>query len=109
MTAGAKDQYITFERKTRVSNNAGGAEATWSTLVVAWAKVIAKAGQESLSEGRTNATFVNLFTVWQSDCAAVVEADRIVWNSETWNIRGIRREGARRIELVIEAERGVAS
>ena len=34
----------------------------------------------------------------------VKEADRIVWNGENYNIRGIRREGEQRLYLLIDAE-----
>ena len=108
--AGAKDQPITLQRKTRTPDGGGGFIDDWADFATTpdvWANVIAKAGREGLDEGRTNATFTVLFTIYnRSD---VTELDRIVWQGVTYNIRGIRREGEQALDLVIEAERGVAS
>lgn len=104
----AKDQSIAIWRNTQIANNAGGYVDNWASLITIWAEVYPKAGQESLAQGRTNATFVNLFKIWRDDCPSLTEKDRIRWNGENWNIRGIRRAGERQLELVIEAERGVA-
>ena len=101
------DQMITFQRKTRVADGMGGYTETWADVYSVWAAVKAKAGREGRDEGRTNATFVTTFTVYTM--ADLSELDRIVWNSERYNIRGILRQGERPLTTVIEAERGVAS
>ena len=107
MTAGNLDQFITIERKTRTANLSGGFVETWSTWKQVWAGVKAKAGRESIEDGRTNATFVFVFTVYT--LADLSELDRIVWNGERYNIRGMLRAGARALHTKFEAERGVAS
>jgi len=107
--AGAMDQPITFQRKAATSDGGGGETYTWADFdddATVWANVKAKAGRESVDEGRVNATFTVLFTIYhRSD---VLVTDRIVWNSTDYNIRGIRDEGGRALRLVIECERGVA-
>jgi len=107
--AGAMDQSITFQRQAATSDGGGGETYTWadfSTDATVWANIKAKSGRESVDEGRVNATFTVLFTVYhRSD---VLVTDRIVWNGTNYNIRGIRDEGGRELRLVIESERGVA-
>ena len=106
---GAKDQQITLQRCAETPDGAGGVTRTWgnfSTDAVVWAAVRAKAGREGMDEGRMAATFVTLFTIYNRD--DVSELDRIKWNGENYNIRSLRREGGRKLDLVIEAERGVA-
>ena len=107
MTAGAMDQFITIERRTRAADGMGGFTETWATYKQVWANAKAKGGRESLDEGRTNAVFVVVFTIY--NIADLSEVDRIIWNGERYNIRGILREGTRAQHVKIEAERGVAS
>jgi SPP1 family predicted phage head-tail adaptor len=107
MTAGKLDQPITIERRTSTKSVSGGFIDTWSTWATVWAGVQAKAGREGLDEGRTNATFVVVFTIYT--LSGLMESDRIIWGGVPYNIRGIRREGEQPLEVKIEAERGVAS
>jgi SPP1 family predicted phage head-tail adaptor len=105
-TAGRMDQEVAIQRMTRTSDGAGGYTETWATLSTVWAHVGPKAGREHLADGRINASYVNVFTLYYQD--GLQEADRIVWGGENWNIRGIRRAGGRELTMQIEAERGVA-
>lgn len=104
------DQRITLQSQTRTADGHGGfvtGFADYSTNPNVWAHVRAKAGREATAEGRMTASFTVLFTIYnRSD---IDPRDRILWNGEAYNIRGLRREGGRRLMLVIEAERGVAS
>lgn len=107
---GGMDQRITLQRIVRTPDGAGGELDSWQDYRLnpcVWAKVIAKAGREGISDGRMVASFVVLFEIWNRQ--DIDERDRIVWNGVTYNIRGLRQEGGRRPTLVIEAERGVAS
>lgn len=109
MSAGAKDQQITLQRATATADGIGGTTQAWANLATdatVWAAVRAKAGREAMGEGRMAATFVTLFTIYNR--ADLSELDRIAWNGEVYNIRSLRREGGRNLDLVIEAERGVA-
>jgi SPP1 family predicted phage head-tail adaptor len=109
-TVGAMDQRITLQRFAAASDGYGGQLQTWAdyaTNPTVWANVIAKAGREGMTEDRMTATFVVLFTIWNR--RDIDLRDRIVWQGVTYNIRGIRDEGARAQRIVIEAERGVAS
>lgn len=108
MTAGRMDQPITIERKTRVADGMGGFTETWVPDVhFIWAAAKAKTGREGRDEGRTNATFVVTFTIYT--LADLSELDRVIWNGERYNIRGLLRQGDRVLTTAFEAERGVAS
>lgn len=107
---GKMDQRITLQRATETPDGVGGTVRGWSNLAVnacPWAAVTAKAGRESMLEGRTAATYIVLFTIYNRHDLS--ELDRILWNGEAYNIRNLRREGSRKLHLVIEAERGVAN
>lgn len=108
MNSGRMDQRITLQRQIETGDGAGGTKVAWVNFgkdACPWANVIAKAGKESMDEGRITASFVVLFKIYnRSD---VSERDRIVWDGVIYNIRGIRFEGARALYLTIEAERGV--
>jgi len=109
--AGAMDQPISIERKTSVSDGAGGSLDTWAAIAngQVWAAVrAAKATSfdETLDNGRINAGYKVSFTIYT--IADLTEVDRIVWNGETYNIRGILRSG-NPLTVQVDAERGVAS
>jgi SPP1 family predicted phage head-tail adaptor len=107
---GRMDQRITLQRATETPDGFGGTVRGWANLTAnpsPWAAVVAKAGRESMAEGRRSATYIVLFTIYNRNDLS--EIDRILWNGEAYNIRNIRREGGRKLHLVIEAERGVAN
>jgi len=106
---GAMDQRITLQRIARTADGAGGITEAWSDFAdcpVIWANVIAKAGNETMIDGRMTATFTVLFTIHNR--RDIEPRDRIIWQGVAYNIRGIRDMGGRELRLVIEAERGVA-
>jgi len=102
---GRMDQRITLQRATATPDGAGGVTQAWGDLATVWAAVEARTARESLSDGRVTAAYVARFTIYNRD---VQETDRIIWNGETYNIRGVMRRGARELRLVIDAERGTA-
>jgi SPP1 family predicted phage head-tail adaptor len=110
MQPGRMDQRITLQRLARTPDGFGGTTEAWADYPAnpkVWAKVMAKAGRENISDGRMAANFTVLFEIYnRSD---LDPRDRIVWQDVVYNIRGVRQEGGQRLTLVIEAERGVAS
>jgi len=100
------DQPIQIQRKVVTSDGAGGQSETWATVYSVWAAVRAKSAREGLDQGRMNATYVVAFTIYT--IADLTEADRILWNDETYNIRGILRSGSPQT-VQVEGERGVAT
>jgi SPP1 family predicted phage head-tail adaptor len=107
MQSGKLNCPITIERFTSVSDMMGGQTDTWATWKSVWAQVTPKAGRESLDEGRANATFVVVFTIYR--LPGLIDADRIVWQGVPYNIRGILDTGETDLQMKVEAERGVAS
>lgn len=107
---GRMDQRITLQRLARTADGYGGFTDAWADYATnpqVWAAVTAKAGRESMVDGRMAAQFTVLFEIYNR--TDIDPRDRIVWQGVTYNIRGIRDEGGRALRLVIEAERGVAS
>ena len=107
---GKLGQRITLQRQVETPDGGGGLVRIWANVphnACPWADVKAKAGREGLDEGRMNATYVVVFTIYNR--TDLSEKDRIVWNGENYNIRGILRMGDRKLYLQIEAERGAAN
>jgi SPP1 family predicted phage head-tail adaptor len=103
------DQLITFQRRVETADGAGGVTRTWANVAVyptVWAYVGPKSGREAMNEGRIEASYVVVFTVYNR--ADVDETCRILWNGVAYNIRGIQRASTAELMLRIEAERGVA-
>ena len=101
---GAMDQRITLEERVEMDDGAGGRVTRWQPVACdpcVWAAVKSKAVGESMMEGRINATFVVMFTIWNRDDLS--ELNRIIWNDEAYNIRGLHRLGGRPLHLTIDA------
>ena len=105
--SGELDQLVTFERATATADTGGGTTRVWANLASnprSWAAVKSLRVSEKIDNGRMNATYLVEFRIrWRSD---LTEADRIVWQSERYAIKGIRRGGFRNQFTLIEAERG---
>ena len=105
MRTGRMDQAITIERRTEVSDGTGGVSRSWTPLAEVWAAVKPRVGRESMSEGRIAAAYSVTFTIYNRD---IEERDRIVWNGEYYNVRGVMRAGERELYLDVDAERGAS-
>lgn len=107
---GKLDQRIAFQAATLAADGLGGRTKTWAAVPSVpnvWAHVRALGGGEGMAEGQQQARTRYLFTV--RNRSDISEGNRIVWQSENYNIRRIEREGGRKLYLVIEAERNVAN
>lgn len=110
MKAGALDQRITFQTYTFTPDGGGGqtrALGNVASTPTVWAGVKAVRGSEVYREDRTAAIGSYLFTVRYRD--DINEGDVVIWRSETYNIRNVKRSSGRKLYSVIEAERGVAT
>jgi len=106
---GALDQRVTLQVTTATADGIGGVSRAWSNLSTTptvWASVRAKGGGETMVADQQTATQLFLFTI--RNRADVTEMNRLVWQSEPYNIRRVERQGPRPMYLTIEAERGVA-
>jgi len=108
MRAGRKSQPITIDRMTTERSPSGGFTEVWAQWGNGvWAEVKAKGGREGMDEGRPNAVFTVVFTIY--NLPGLLESDRIMWGGVPYNIGGILREGESPLDLKVEAERGVPS
>lgn len=106
---GNRDQRITLQAFTRTADGVGGYTSAWANIAqnpTVWASVRPASAREALASDRVGASSLYVFTIRNRD--DLNEADRIVWRSENYNVRSIRRRGGREMYLEIEAERGVA-
>lgn len=107
---GKLDQRVTFQSRNSASDGMGGSSPQWANFAsvpTVWARVEPQGAGEAFQNDRTNATMRARVTIRYRD--DVSEGDRLLWLSEPYNIRGIMREGARPLYLVLECERGVPS
>lgn len=106
---GQLDQRVTLQEATETSDGGGGSIQAWanfSTDATVWAEVYPMSGNENENGGSINASGMWRFVI--RNRSDVTERDRILWDSEPYNIRRVARRGGREMYLTIEAERGVA-
>lgn len=106
---GNLDQRVTLQEATTASDGGGGTTETWgdfATVPDVWANVVPASGGERNDDGSFNASGAWVFTI--RNRSDVTERDRIMWGSEPYNIRQVKRAGNREMYLKIIAERGVA-
>ena len=104
---GRLDQRVTFQSNTSTSDGMGGQTkgfADFTTTPTVWANILPLAGGEKEDFGGVNASGRYLITI--RNRADINENDVMVWNSENYNIRNVRRAGTREAYLKFEATRG---
>lgn len=106
---GRMDERVTLQRRVETPDGSGGVTRAWADLSVApvvWAHVGPRGGRENMNEGRIEATYAVVFTIWNR--ADVDETCRVLWRGAPYNIRGVLRASGAEATLSVEAERGVA-
>lgn len=100
---------VSFERKTRTSDGAGGYTEAWATISGAPTKCAFKAlsGGERWASQRVEATTSARLTVRYS--SAIQENDRAVIDGRAYNIRFLNNVEMRDKWLVIDVSGGVAT
>lgn len=107
---GRMTERVTIQAPTSTADGAGGAVQGWADLAstpTVYAAVKAGAGREVFADDRTGAQSSVQFTI--RNRSDIDERNRLIWRGEAYNVREVRREGARPIFLRIIAERGVAT
>lgn len=99
---------VRFERKERTSDGAGGFTEEWATIEGAptKAKVVALSGNERLEAARLSATTKQRLTCRYFP---LLEADRVVIESRTYNITFLDDVDRRKKWLVIDLSGGVST
>lgn len=108
MTAGMLRTPVTFQRKTRTGDGAGGFTEAWATIAGApkRAQVKAMSGSERWQSQRTEAVSTHKIVVRYF--AGLTEVDRVVIDGRAYNIRFIDNVEFRNRWMQITAEVGVA-
>lgn len=109
MNSGLLRTPVTFQRRTRSSDGAGGATETWSAISGSGTKAHYKAlsGYERFIAGRVESSTSARLVVRYF--AGLREGDRVLINSEAHNISFINNLELRNRWLEIDIEGGVAS
>jgi len=108
MTAGSRDQRVTFQRFTSTPDGAGGSVDTWADLISRWCEVKPLSGGERAAAQQTESPRNYRLTVPNdSGTRGLTTADRIVWEGITMQIRFIAYPGKGDLEFRIDCEAGV--
>lgn len=89
------DRRIVVERSTETVNVVGDRVDTWATLLTIWASSDYKGGKEEYESAEKTAIGERKFTVRYSAASSVTEKDRILYNSQYFDIRAINEIGRR--------------
>lgn len=103
---GDLDQLIEIERFTSADDGEGGEIITWAKINEIWAKVVDLSGAEKTEFERVQGQTKYLFTVRYP--VDIIDADRILWDGEYYNIRFNKKPTRRDLYMSIEAQSGVA-
>ena len=103
---GELDTQIIIQRVTLTPDGIGGNSEDWNTFDTVFAKIVGNTGRESEQGEQVEADAVYTFTI--RNRADLLMTDRILFNSQFYNIRFIPDIGVRPLYLDIKAERGVA-
>lgn len=97
MTAGRRDQIVTFQRATTSQDDYGEETETWAELTQEWAAVFYGRGDErrqaAMEQGQQAATFQVLSN---EDTRSIALTDRLVLDGWIWDIVGISPETPKR-------------
>lgn len=107
---GEMDERITFQRRTRAADGAGGfAIEAWTDIGTCWAKVTGQRMGEGERHDAMREAFTYLFKVPTPMARelALTADDRIVWRGGEFNIREVRTVPRRIAFTDITAESGV--
>jgi len=98
---------VTVERKTRVSDGAGGFEDDWEEVVTLWASIDRVRGGEHYAAGQVTAKATHKFLMRYH--SAITADMRFSFSGKTYNIRSIENVGEKDRLLEIYAEEGAAA
>jgi len=93
MRAGKLDRRLTVQRKTLVANDGWNDTPAWADLVTVWAeKEHASEDVQNTDGGEYHFGIITFRSRWFAD---IRETDRILFEGEVFEIRGIREIGRR--------------
>ena len=90
MTAGKRDQLVTFQRFTTTTDDYGEEVQTWATYATEWAAVFYGKGDERRAAAVEQGSQAVTFQVLANDLTrAVTLKDRITLDGSIYDIKGI--------------------
>lgn len=102
MRAGKLDRTITVQRSANALNEYGTPVFSWSDLATLRAQIIDSRAEEFLSGGTASDKTLAVFRVRYF--AGITNADRVIHDGKTFNIREVKEIGRRKgLELRVEA------
>lgn len=109
MTAGSRDERVTFQRYGSTPDGAGGTTQAWADHIARWCEVKPLSGGERAAAQQTESPRnYRLMVPNDSGTRGLTTADRIAWEGITMQIRFIAYPGKGDLEFRIDAEAGVA-
>jgi SPP1 family predicted phage head-tail adaptor len=100
---GEMDRLIDLQRATESTNAANEVVKTFATLVSVWASAIPTSDSERARAGEVMSQIDMRFRIWYSSTVANLDTrDRIVFDSRTYDIVGVKEIG-RKMLLEISA------
>lgn len=110
MAAGPMRHRATFEREAAGTDDFGNVtQGAWSTLTECWATFQPERSRERIEAGRLESAVTGTLKIRSTAATrAITEADRVVFRSETYQIRAITNPDQRGRFLEMTVERGVA-
>lgn len=100
--AGKLDRLIQIQRSTETIDAAGVPSPSWSTIATVRAELVDLATEEMIRAYGASTEIAVVFRTWWRDGVGL--ADRILFDGDAFNIRGVKEIGRRRL-LEIRAER----
>jgi len=94
---------IVIQRRTDSQDDYGEMDATWNTLYTVWAERDDTGGVVSYESEQPVYSDTMIFKIHSYDAPAVTTKDRISYNSQTFGIRSVRKDGRFHLHLVTEA------
>ena len=99
-------QQIKIERETLTADAIGGHTVALTTVYEGWAHARPVSTSERYNQDKLQAIASYIFVI--RNIVELQENDRVTWDGQAYNIRGINTRGDQAMYVEITAERGVA-
>lgn len=106
MIGGRLRHRVTIQEETDTEDEQGGYTSAWSTLCKLWAQIEPLTASEQFYRGGLQAGVTHRVTLRYRD--DIGPTNRVVFNSRTFNIRGVRNIDERNTDLELLCEEVVS-
>lgn len=110
LSGGSLDRRIVIQRMTVTPSAYNEPIETWATHLTLWARKFDTSAGEAMRAAEVGASLTARFTVRNTaDTSGITAKDRVVYDSKTYNITGVRETGGRNtfieIDVAIRADK----